>query len=117
MSTATISARIDDPMNAAILAISEDRTHGFSPDPFGDIASEGEVPAGALEAEVVRLCSLEWQVLMPLKREFTPEEIERDLWTARAEEAGVDLDMFVRVARELNRRKVIGRFSTFLEHV
>src|ERR1051326_5183420 len=41
----------------------------------------------------------------------------RDLWPARAGEAGGGLDKVVRVARELNRRKVIGRFSTFLEHV
>ena len=27
------------------------------------------------------------------------------------------LDVFYEVAEELNRRKVIGRFSTFLEHV
>src|SRR2546423_9150338 len=44
MSTATISARIDDPMNAAILAVSEDRIQGFSPDPFGDIARLAELP-------------------------------------------------------------------------
>ncbi len=35
---------------------------------------------------------------------------------ARAE-AGVPLDEFTRVARDLNARRVIGRFSTFLEHV
>ena len=31
--------------------------------------------------------------------------------------AGVDLETFCRVAEDLNKRKVIGRFSTFLEHV
>ena len=36
---------------------------------------------------------------------------------ARAGEAGVTLEEFLRVARSLNARGVIGRFSTFLEHV
>ena len=38
-------------------------------------------------------------------------------WAARAAEAGVSLDEFYQVAEQLNARKVIGRFSTFLEHV
>ncbi len=47
-----------------------------------------------------------------------PEEITPNLWAQRAAQAGVSLDEFARVARELNARKVvIGRFSTFLEHV
>ncbi|MDB4468205.1 Lrp/AsnC family transcriptional regulator, partial [Verrucomicrobiales bacterium] len=33
------------------------------------------------------------------------------------EEAGVSLERFFEVARELNAKSVIGRFSTFLEHV
>ena len=65
----------------------------------------------------VSLTDAEWQVLTALKREFKPEEIVRDLWRARAEEAGVPLEKFYRVAEDLNRRGVIGRFSTFLEHV
>ena len=39
-----------------------------------------------------------------------------EIWKARAQEAGIDHEEFVRVARELNERRVIGRFSTFLEH-
>src|SRR6185369_9124290 len=35
----------------------------------------------------------------------------------RAAEAGVSLDEFLRVGRGLQERGVIGRFSTFLEHV
>jgi hypothetical protein len=54
---------------------------------------------------------------MPLKREFEAHEIVRDLWAARALEAGVSKTEFCAVAAELNRRGVIGRFSTFLEHV
>src|SRR5205823_2192217 len=34
-----------------------------------------------------------------------------------AEQAGISVDEFYRVAEQLNARKIIGRFSTFLEHV
>ena len=67
--------------------------------------------------QIVDLGEREWNVLLALKREFTPEEIKRSPWLARAKEAGVSLEEFYRVAEELNARKVIGRFSTFLEHV
>jgi hypothetical protein len=67
--------------------------------------------------EFVELSALEWRVLTALKREFASGEIERDLWRRRAVEAGVNLETFTSVASELNRRGVIGRFSTFLEHV
>ena len=67
--------------------------------------------------QVASLSEREWQVLVALKREFTPEEIQPSPWVARAAEAGVSLDEFFRVAEELNARKIVGRFSTFLEHV
>src|SRR5213083_1065260 len=35
---ATVPVSITDPVNAAILAISEDNLHGFQPDPIGEIA-------------------------------------------------------------------------------
>jgi hypothetical protein len=70
-----------------------------------------------LDTKIVELSELEWRVLLPLKREFTPEEISGELWQPRAEEAGVPLETFYEVARQLNERGVIGRFSTFLEHV
>jgi DNA-binding Lrp family transcriptional regulator len=65
----------------------------------------------------VELSDLDWRVLTALKRELEPEEVTRDLWKRRAEEAGVPLDTFYEVAESLNQRGVIGRFSTFLEHV
>jgi len=34
-----------------------------------------------------------------------------------AKEAGLPLEVFFSIAEDLNRRKIIGRFSTFLEHV
>jgi len=69
------------------------------------------------DVSIVTLNELEWRILTALKREFTPTEIVRDLWRARAAEAGVPLETFLEVAEDMNRRKIIGRFSTFLEHV
>jgi len=73
-------------------------------------------PAEPHDTAQVQLSGLDWRVLTPLKREFEPDELVIDLWRARADEAGVPLEEFYRVARSLNERGVIGRFSTFLEH-
>lgn len=81
------------------------------------IGSKADVPAEVMDVNVVTLNELEWRVLTALKREFEPEEITEQLWEPRAAEAGVPLERFHEVAEDLNRRKVIGRFSTFLEHV
>jgi DNA-binding Lrp family transcriptional regulator len=80
----------------------------------GDRADER---AQMIKVGVVELTDLEWEVLLALKRELTMDEIRLGLWETRAAEAGVDLETFCRVAEDLNRRQVIGRFSTFLEHV
>ena len=81
------------------------------------IGSLSDAPAEVLDTNIVALSDLDWQVLVALKREFEPDEIVRDLWRARAEEAGVDMPTFLSVAQSLSERRVIGRFSTFLEHV
>lgn len=73
--------------------------------------------ADVKDTNIVALSDLDWQVLVPLKRELEPDEIVQDIWAKRADEAGVPLDTFLEVAGSLNERKVIGRFSTFLEHV
>ena len=80
----------------------------------GDKSDE---PGAVIDTVVVELSPLEWRVLEPLKRELTPDEIRHDPWVARAKEAGVSIDEFCAVAERLNQRGVIGRFSTFLEHV
>ena len=82
--------------------------------PPGSIAEEAATMA---PVHVAQLNDQEWEVLLALKREFAPEEIQSAPWTARAAEAGVSLDEFCRIAESMNGRKVIGRFSTFLEHV
>lgn len=93
------------------LGVGHVRRRGLAP------GSKSEELAEVMEPEVVELSDLEWRVLMALKREFEPEEITCDLWAPRAAEAGLSLDTFCEVAKGLNQRGVIGRFSTFLEHV
>jgi DNA-binding Lrp family transcriptional regulator len=78
---------------------------------------KSESPASMLKVETVRLTDEEWAVLVELKREFSVEEICEPAWTSRAEASGVSLERFYEIAESLNARKVIGRFSTFLEHV
>src|SRR5213594_1603788 len=79
--------------------------------------SKADQPAKMIPVQKVELSEREWKVLLALKREFTPEEIKPSPWVARAKEAGVSLEEFFRVAEELSSLKIIGRFSTFLEHV
>lgn len=79
--------------------------------------SKSDALAEVKDTAKVELSDLDWQVLTALKRELAPEEVTRDLWERRASEAGIPLDTFYEVAESLNARGVIGRFSTFLEHV
>ena len=79
--------------------------------------ARSEESGRVLDTNIVELSPLEWRVLTALKREFTIDEITPSPWRLRAEEAGIPLDEFIRVARSLSAREVIGRFSTFLEHV
>lgn len=74
-------------------------------------------PARVLQTAIVTLSETEWQVLTALKREFAADELRRDLWAARAAEAGVTREAFFETAKALEARGVLGRFSTFLEHV
>jgi DNA-binding Lrp family transcriptional regulator len=79
--------------------------------------SKADQPARMIPVQIVELTDNEWDVLVVLKREFTPEEIKPSPWVVRANEAGVSPEEFYRVAQELSARKIVGRFSTFLEHV
>jgi AsnC-like ligand binding domain len=93
------------------LGVGHVRRRGLEP------GSRAEVPADVTDVTVTTLNELEWRVLEELKREFEPEELVPNLWDARAKEAGVPLEMFFAMAGDFNGRKIIGRFSTFLEHV
>jgi AsnC-like ligand binding domain len=79
--------------------------------------SRAAQPAKMIPVQIVHLGEREWNVLLAIKREFAPEEIIPSPWVARANEARVTIEEFFRVAEELNSGKIIGRFSTFLEHV
>jgi hypothetical protein len=76
-----------------------------------------DTPAKMMTTTTVDLTPEEWNVLLALKEELTPDEISENPWTERAATAGVSLERFCEVAETLNAKKVIGRFSTFLEHV
>jgi len=93
------------------LGVGHVRRRGMEP------GGKAAVPADVTEVTVTTLNDLEWRILVALKREFEPEEIVPNLWESRAREAGVPLETFYEVAEDFDRRKVIGRFSTFLEHV
>jgi hypothetical protein len=93
------------------LGVGHVRRRGMEP------GSRAAALAEVLDTNIVELSGAEWRVLTAIKREFTAAEIVRDLWRARAAEAGVPLEVFERIGKALNERRVIGRFSTFLEHV
>ncbi len=76
-----------------------------------------EGPARMIKTGVTHLDEHEWRVLMALKREFDPQEICESPWVGRAQEAGVPVEELYRVAESLQERRLLGRFSTFLEHV
>ena len=93
------------------LGVGHVRRKGMEP------GSKSEELAEVKDTAKVVLSDLEWQVLTALKRELEPEEVTRDLWEKRADEADLLADVFFAVAENLSSRGVIGRFSTFLEHV
>jgi DNA-binding Lrp family transcriptional regulator len=93
------------------LGVGHVRRKGMEP------GSKTDEPGAVMDTNIVRLSDLDWRVLTSLKRELTPDEVVADLWRLRAAEAGVSSEEFLRVAHSLNERRVIGRFSTFLEHV
>ncbi|HVM13602.1 MAG TPA: hypothetical protein VM287_04650 [Egibacteraceae bacterium] len=74
-------------------------------------------PGRVQDTEVVDLTEREWRVVVALKREFAPAELQPDLWAPRAAEAGESIEDFCAIAESLNERRIVGRFSTFLEHV
>ena len=74
-------------------------------------------PAQMMTTTTVSLDEEEWKVLIAMKEELEPHEIIENPWDQRAETAGVELRRFLDIAKVLNDKKVIGRFSTFLEHV
>jgi DNA-binding Lrp family transcriptional regulator len=109
--TGALSFRAMPAKRLFALGVGHVRRKGMEP------GSKSDELGVVIDTQIVELSDLDWRVLVPLKREFEPDEITEDLWAGRAREAGVSLDEFYRIARSLNERGVVGRFSTFLEHV
>ena len=93
------------------LGVGHVRRRGVEP------GSRTDAPATVIDTQIEELTEQEWRVVAALKREFEPDEIAPDLWAPRAAEAGLTLDGFCEAAEALGERGVLGRFSTFLEHV
>jgi hypothetical protein len=93
------------------LGVGHVRRRGMEP------GSRSDEPGEVLDTNIVDLSAGEWTVLGALKRELSPDEVRAEPWRARAVDAGISYEEFLRVARGLSERRVIGRFSTFLEHV
>ena len=93
------------------LGVGHVRRRGMEP------GSRTDEPGQVIDTNIVELSPLEWRVLGPLKRELSPDELLGEPWRPRADEAGIPYAQFLAVAHGLAQRGVIGRFSTFLEHV
>ncbi|HEY3052199.1 MAG TPA: Lrp/AsnC family transcriptional regulator [Thermoanaerobaculia bacterium] len=102
--------RIMPALRAFVLGVGHMRRKGMK------IGEMSPGPAQAMEPAIVDLTDREWDVLNLLKRDFEAEEIGEDMWERRARSGGIDPASFFAIAADLDRRGVIGRFSTFLEH-
>ncbi len=93
------------------LGVGHMRRRGLKP---GDKTPE---PAVMQETKTVELNDEEWQVLLSVKEQLKPEEMIEEPWSLRAAELGMSTERYCRIAEQLDHKKVIGRFATFLEHV
>ena len=101
------------------LGVGHVRRRGMAPGSKSDHIAEPH------DTKYVQLSDQEWRVLTALKRELTPDELARaaarppeHFWQDRATDSGESLEEILPAsARCLHQRGVIGRFSTFLEHV
>jgi DNA-binding Lrp family transcriptional regulator len=81
-----------------------------------EVGEKADQPAIDMVPAIVDLDERDWDVLVALKRDLAPDEVSENVWSGRAADAGVTVQEFCRVAESLDKRGVIGRFSTFLEH-
>jgi hypothetical protein len=102
--------RIMPALRAFVLGVGHMRRKGMR---VGEMSPS---PAEAMQPAIVELSDRDWSVLVVLKRDFAPDEIGEGMWLRRALGAGIDPTVFFEIAEDLDRRGVIGRFSTFLEH-
>jgi hypothetical protein len=73
--------------------------------------------AEGFEPRLISLAKEEWRVLLALRREFTADEIEADLWRGRAIEARTSHERFLEIAESLAGRGIFGRFALDVEEV
>ncbi|HEV8660251.1 MAG TPA: Lrp/AsnC family transcriptional regulator [Thermoanaerobaculia bacterium] len=102
--------RIMPSLRAFVLGVGHMRRQGMR------VGEMSPAPAQAMEPSIVDLSERDWYVLTILKRDFAPHEIGVGIWDRRARNSGIDAATFFAIAEDLDRRGVIGRFSTFLEH-
>jgi DNA-binding Lrp family transcriptional regulator len=102
--------RIMPTLRAFVLGVGHMRRKGMR---VGEMSTS---LAAATEPAVVDLSERDWSVLSILKSDFRPGEIGGSMWEGRSLVAGIDPATFYEIAEDLDRRGVIGRFSTFLEH-
>ena len=98
--------------------------HGIFALGVGHMRRKSMEPGARYDAPVVmnttttiELTPDEWEVLLAIKTELTLDEINEDPWGPRADAIGMEREKFFEIAETLDRKKAIGRFSTFLEHV
>ncbi len=63
-----------------------------------------------------QLTEEEWSVLLSLKESLEPHEFVHETWAGRARALGMEVERYCTLAESLDRRQVIGRFATFLDH-
>ena len=102
--------RVMPALRAFVLGVGHMRRKGMA------VGEMSERRAEPMEPAIVTLSDRDWEVLMVLKRDLAVEEVGGKLWERRARAAGIAPEVFFEVAEDLDRRGVIGRFSTFLEH-
>ena len=78
---------------------------------------KADEPAVMMTTNLADLDDEEWHILLHLKGDLSLDEVGPEPWAGRAKAAGVSLEKFCEVAKRLDEKGVIGRFSTFLEHV
>ena len=92
------------------LGVGHVRRAGLKPGDKTDELPEMQVPTRP------QLSEQDWQVLMALKESLEPHELVRSPWEQRAARLGMSHEEFCAIAADLDKRKVIGRFATFLNH-
>ncbi len=79
--------------------------------------AKADDPSTMVTTQNVTLTEIEWKVLLKLKFELALHEITERPWDQRAHKIGLSSGDFEKHAQKLDEKGVIGRFSTFLEHV